>query len=306
MKTGAIHHFIRKFTRRAPYIEFSNKLVGQRLILDDVNQVLGWLFLDKKEPKWLVAEAEGPVPALELNVSTRLQRKLFYFPTAWGLHWLNAPLGQYMKQVLKPGDKFFDVGANLGIYSFLAASLVGPNGAIVSFEPESDIFESLQRSVKRNDFKQIRCIQVALSEANTESTLFVSWHGGANSLVPEKGRYRDEMKVIARRLDDFADEAGIDVSRVALMKIDVEGAEASTVRGMLKTLERAGYPRLWIEVRGPKGSTRAPNTFAGVHEALAGLGYRPHRFREGRVEAAAPETVIGREDILFLHPAGPA
>jgi len=124
--------------------------------------------------------------------------------------------------------------------------------------------------------------------------------------VPEKGRYRDEMQVVLRRLDDFADEAGIDVSRIALMKIDVEGAEVSTVRGMLKTLERAGFPRLWVEVRGPKGSTRAPNTFAGVHEALSGIGYRPHRVRDGHVELAAPESVIGREDILFLHPRGPA
>ncbi|MGC4087481.1 MAG: hypothetical protein QM756_06245 [Polyangiaceae bacterium] len=96
--------------------------MGNRLILDDVNQFLGWFFLDKKEPKWLIGEAVGDVPALELNVSTRLQRKLFYFPTAWGLHWLNAPLGQFMRQVLKPGDTFFDVGANFGIYSFLAAT----------------------------------------------------------------------------------------------------------------------------------------------------------------------------------------
>jgi FkbM family methyltransferase len=306
MKDGAVHHFIRRFTCHAPYIDLSNRVLGNRLILDDVNQLLGWLFLDKKEPKWLVADAVGPVPALELNVSSRLQRKLFFFPTAWGLHWLNAPLGQYMKGVLKPGDKFFDIGANLGIYSFLAARLVGATGSVVSFEPEADIFESLQRSVNRNEFLQIRCIQVALSDENTESTLFVSWHGGANSLVPEKGRYRDSMKVLARRLDDFADEAHIDVTGVALMKIDVEGHEAATVRGMLGTLRRAGYPRLWIEVRGPNGSVRAPNTFASVHEALSGIGYVPHRFSDGDVTQAAPESVLGREDILFLHPDGPA
>ncbi|MGC4087482.1 MAG: FkbM family methyltransferase [Polyangiaceae bacterium] len=183
--------------------------------------------------------------------------------------------------------------------------MVGENGSVVSFEPEADIYESFQRSMKRNDFKQIRCIQVALSDTNKQSKLFVSWHGGANSLVPEQGRYRDEMDVALRRLDDFADEAGLNVSRIALMKIDVEGAEVATVRGMLGTLQRAGYPRLWIEVRGPKGSTRAPNTFAGVHEALLGIGYKPHRFRAGQLEPAAPESVIGREDIVFVHPNGP-
>lgn len=303
MKKLDVHHVIRKATRHAPYIDLSNRLLGYRLILDDVNQFLGWLFLDRKEPHWLVGDAVGPVPALVLNVHSRLQRKFFYFPSAWGVRLLDAPLGQYMREVLKPGDAFLDIGANLGIYSFLAARLVGPSGSVVAFEPEAEIFESLHRSVELNGFKQIRCEPFALSDTNTQSTLYVSWHGGANSLVPEKGRYRDEMQVVVRRLDDLVDEGKLDVSKVALMKIDVEGHESATVRGMLKTLERAGYPRLWIEVRGPQGSVRAPNTFQSVNETLSAIGYRPHRYSAGKVEPAAPESVLEREDILFLNPA---
>ena len=61
------------------------------------------------------------------------------------------------------------------------------------------------------------------------------------------------------------------------MKIDVEGEEPRTVAGMQKTLRRAGLPPIWCEVRGPRGSTRAPNTYLPVKAQLVALGYRPYQ-----------------------------
>jgi hypothetical protein len=112
------------------------------------------------------------------------------------------------------------------------------------------------------------------------------------------------MIVQARRLDDCIGELDVDPRTIKLMKIDVEGAEARTVAGMLAALDAAGCPALWIEVRGPQGSTRAPDTYARVHELLAPLGYVPHRWRDGATVAlGAHDRVEFREDILFLHPA---
>lgn len=301
MQRAAIHRFIRAVTRHAPYIEVPTGIFGRRVVLDDLNILLGRLFFDSPEPLWLVSEPVGPTPALALNVSMRLQRKMFYFPVAWGRHWLEGPLAKYMKQALEPGSIFVDIGANLGIYSLYAAQLVGREGAVVAFEPEADIFESLERSVRLNGFDQIRCERVALSDRNTEGTLFVSFHGGANSLVTDPGRYKGAMPVDVRRLDDHVGSLGIDVKRIALMKIDVEGEEPRTVAGMLRTLDAASFPPLWVEVRGPRGSTRAPDTFAAVDGQLAALGYRPHRWRMGGARPVTRDDVMGREDILFLR-----
>ena len=69
-----------------------------------------------------------------------------------------------------------------------------------------------------------------------------------------------------------------------------------------RAFDRAGLPPLWIEVRGPKGSVRAPNTFARVLELLEPLGYAPHRWRNGEVRPVHPAEVVGREDILFRVP----
>ena len=45
----------------------------------------------------------------------------------------------FMKDYLRPGDNFIDGGANIGLYTILAASLVGNNGKVVAFEPSPEI-----------------------------------------------------------------------------------------------------------------------------------------------------------------------
>ncbi len=57
-----------------------------------------------------------------------------------------------MLSVLRPGDAVIDVGANLGWYTVTLAQAVGPNGHVFAFEPRSDIFAQLERSVQENGF----------------------------------------------------------------------------------------------------------------------------------------------------------
>ncbi len=291
-----VHTVIRSLTKYLPYME-----VGGRILNDDLNIVLGRLFFDKEEPHWMVSDAEKGLPALELNVSTRLQRKLFYFHRAWGRHWLNGPLARLMKSTLVPGETFVDIGANLGIYSMHAAGLVGSEGCVIAFEPDPEIFESLRRSSALNGPASIRCENLALSDRTSTCTFYRSWHGGANSLVPQDGRYKGSIEVPVETFDEYVARTGTDVSRVRLMKIDVEGEEARTVAGMIGVLRKAAWPDLWIEVRGPKGSTRAPDTFAGVLQTLAPLGYGAFRWLDGRMEPVSKADVVYREDILFSH-----
>ena len=130
--------------------------------------------------------------------------------------------------------------------------------------------------------------------------------GRASSLVPEipsrEGRYSSTVEVEVTSLDAYLEGAAFEPKRIALIKIDVEGEEERTVGGMLQTLRSAGFPLVWCEVRGPRGSTRAPNTFAGVSRRLGELGYSAFRWRDGP-QPVVPASVLNREDILFCHPA---
>jgi hypothetical protein len=90
------------------------------------------------------------------------------------------------------------------------------------------------------------------------------------------------------------------VARHTLVKVDVEGEEVRTIAGMLGTLEAAGYPSIWCEVRGPHGSTRAPDTYPAVNATLSQLGYRPYWWSaDGTKRGVEQNSVTGRTDVLF-------
>ena len=261
---------------------------------------------DGKPPNWLVSEGVDDYPAMELNVSSPFQRRMFYFPRAYWERLMGLPFGQFMASTLKEGQVFLDIGSNIGFYTLFASKRVGPSGRVLAFEPDPMTFESLQRSVKKNGFDWARCVNVALSDREGEMPFYTVSDVSAHSLVPEIAsrakRYSGKVPVRVTRLDDLAREGVLDVPRIDLIKIDVEGEEPRTVAGMLGTLEKFGHPMLWAEVRGPKGSTRAPNTYPAVAAELAKLGYRPLQWKKGVLHQVSEGDIMGREDVLFRYP----
>lgn len=284
---------VRELTRHVPFRAFATMFTV----------ALTKLGRDGRSPKWLVSEGVGAYPKMELNVSSPFQRRMFYFPRAYWERLMGLPFGQYAASALGEGQVFLDIGANIGFYTLFAAQRVGPKGRVFAFEPDPMTFESLERSVALNGFRWARCVNVALSNRSGEIPFHTVSDGSAHSLVPEiesrAHRYSGKVSVRVTRLDDLNREGLLDTQRIDLLKIDVEGEEERTVGGMLETLERFSYPRVWAEVRGPRGSTRAPNTYPGVERQLMGLGYEPFQWKRGELKRVATTDVKGREDVLF-------
>jgi FkbM family methyltransferase len=251
---------------------------------------------------WVVSPALGLCPELELDLSSHWHRELYLFPRTYGRFYLRRQLAAYLPTVLREGSVFFDVGANVGIFTQCAAKLVGSTGRVIAFEPEPTTFASLSRSVRRNGLSNVTCVQAAASDHAGSATFHRASDGTANSLVGEAGhrarRYVEEMTVPVVTLDGYVAETKLDAARIALVKVDVEGEEPRTVAGMRDTLA-AGRPAIWCEVRGPRGSTRAPGTVTAVAALLADLGYQPNRWN-GAPTPVDVKDVLGREDILFL------
>ena len=210
-----------------------------------------------------------------------------------------------MRQELDPGRAFIDIGAHLGFFAFYAARLLGREGAVAAFEPDPDTYAALSRSARLQEGSSVACFNIAVSDAKRTAEFYRAWKPASSSLVSEgKGRhqrYRDSVQVDCGRLDDCLAELNFDVDRLQLVKCDVEGHEVEALSGMLGTLEAAAYPPLWIEVRGPDASRRAPNTYPTVRRLLSELGYRPYFWREGKEIPVADGDVRGREDVLFRH-----
>ncbi len=255
------------------------------------------------EANWLLAPGRGAWPTMVLNTSTNLQRKFFYFPKVYGRFYGQGAFAPYVASKLTPGARFLDIGANVGFFSLMAARLVGPQGHVYAFEPEPDICEALKRSGQANELANLDVFQLALSNRTDELTFYRAKDGTASSLVPEapgrEGRYERTLTTPVTTLDDLVAAGKIDVTGVALVKVDVEGEEARTIGGMLKSLAAAGYPSIWCEVRGPKGSSRAPSTFVPVRDQLATLGYQPFRWEDGQRHPVVEHEVVRRTDILF-------
>jgi FkbM family methyltransferase len=270
------------------------------------NVVLSSMGKDGGAPDWRVSDGVGDYPAMELNVASPFQRRMFYFPRAYWERLMGLPFGRYLASTLEEGQVFLDIGANIGFYSLFAARKVGPSGRVFSFEPDPMTFESLDRSVRRNGFGWVTRLNMALSDREGEMPFFTVSDGSAHSLVPEierrADRYSGQVPVRVTRLDDLTREGTLDVPRIDLVKIDVEGEEPRTVAGMKATLEKFAFPRVWAEVRGPRGSTRAPNTYPAVAGHLRELGYVPLNWKKGVLRPVRDADVQGREDVLFRRP----
>lgn len=144
-----------------------------------------------------------------------------------------------LRESLRSGDVVLDIGANIGIFTLLAASRVGPQGRVIAIEPIARNRQLIARAAQFNGFAQIELIAGAASDRPGTIQLCTHPHT-SNSATPAAAgeRLRDALgtlvSVPALRLDERC--AGLD--RLDLLKIDIEGMEPLALRGLERTIER--------------------------------------------------------------------
>jgi FkbM family methyltransferase len=204
--------------------------------------------------------------------------------------------------LLRPGDTFLDVGANVGFLTLLGAGRVGSSGRVIGVEPYPPTFQLLQKNVLSNKLGFVEIHQIALSSEAGTLRLWVpaqTEHREFNISVVQ-GENTTPVDVPAGTLDErLADwKAG----PIQLMKIDVEGAEPRVFKGGAGAL-RAGVVRhLLCEING-KYLVRQGTSPMGLIDQLQELGFRFGKLAQGRVvPTAAPKLEASDEiDGLFIH-----
>lgn len=148
------------------------------------------------------------------------------------------PMQQVVVGCLSPGDTFYDVGANIGFFSLLAARRVGEQGRVYAFEPVPENANAIARSARLNNFDTIEVFSKAVGAANGRCELMLAHHIGgavlASAGVPPDMRGHVEVSVTT--LDDVIAERPL--RPPSLVKIDVEGAEIDVLNGMQATLRK--------------------------------------------------------------------
>ena len=152
------------------------------------------------------------------------------------------------RQILKPGMTVVDVGANIGYYSLLACSLVGPKGKVISVEPHPVNFATLSENLKSNDLLSIATpVAYALGDEPGQGSIrFPKFQGLNNRTATMIGEDKiDGIAVQVKTIDECVKEWGI--STIDLLKIDVDGFETKILNGAKETLKRGVVKNVIIE-----------------------------------------------------------
>ncbi len=150
---------------------------------------------------------------------------------------------QAIAEHLQPGGVFFDIGAHRGYFSLLAASLVGAQGHVYSFEPLPTNASDIERVMALNQVFHDTVIGKAVSRSAGTASL---WIGDGNAYRPSlfrwKGGRQHQVETIS--LDTF-----IRTHRVPhVIKVDVEGAEAMVLEGATELLASEACVTWIIEI----------------------------------------------------------
>lgn len=166
---------------------------------------------------------------------------------------------------LRPGATVVDVGANIGFYALTSAARIGPGGHVFAFEPAGSSCELLRRSARYNAFENIEVFECAVSDVEGIVGFGMDDSNGRIS-HEEVGTAPLHVRSV------MLDRTLAHVTRVDVMKIDVEGAEARVLRGARGLINRC-RPVVFSECC-PYGlrlaSATEPDTFL---EELRSLGY---------------------------------
>lgn len=139
------------------------------------------------------------------------------------------------EQAIKPGAFVFDVGSNIGCHTMAFSSIVGKDGMVFAFEPQSVVFQTLCANISMNSRTNVECFQFIVSNRTGFGTLpQIDYSVPANYGCVRADEFDEGNKVQQISIDDYF----YDISHIDFMKIDVEGMEKNVLIGAHKTIEK--------------------------------------------------------------------
>jgi len=165
---------------------------------------------------------------------------------------------------------FIDLGANVGLYTALAAAIVGPTGKVFAFEPDKENFGFLEKTVARNGFLNTECYQVAISDRNGEGKLYHSEENLGDHRIYDSEDGRGSTSIELTTLDHFV--LTHNIARVDFIKMDIQGAEELAMRGMENVLKNNPHLQIFSEFW-PLGISRTGGSPVAFLTALKRHGF---------------------------------
>jgi FkbM family methyltransferase len=229
MEMNASAHSIEPLETRQPRLLWAHKAAIRAIAkLPQFNNYMPFRAYDKLlrlyNEEYMGRTYFGAV--MRCNLSDLIQNYVFHFGI-W-----EPEISHLMSRLLKPGDVFVDIGANVGYDSLLGSSLLGPQGQVIAIEASPTTFAKLKENIALNKSTSIRAVNVAVSDhAGTLDLFDISErNSGAATTVAGRGS-KLVASVEALPLSQILTPT--EISSVRLIKIDVEGAEPIILNNIL-------------------------------------------------------------------------
>lgn len=205
--------------------------------------------------------------------------------------WYEPDETAWYDEFVRHGDLVVECGANIGVFTLQLARLVGPEGRVISYEPDPSLRRILERNVSVNGYGNVLVRPFAVADEPGEMSFYRAPKNQGDNRLFSHGPGDESFPVQVVRMDDDLPDDG---RRIDLLKIDIQGAEPLALRGLGHTLHSLPPRRLLMEfwphgIIGMGGDPRA------LIQWLRELGYSITELVSGRefdLEQALREMTV--------------
>jgi FkbM family methyltransferase len=247
-------------------------------------------------------------PQIFGTTSDLIQRYIYLFG-AW-----EPNLSEFLTERLRPGDVFVDVGANIGYFTLLASRVVGPTGSVVACEASPDAARQLRRNLQLNGFSNVRVVAVAVHRDERDLVLHAGSPGNSGTATTTTALPGSTGRSILVRAQPLAKILKPEeLSRLRVIKIDIEGGEFDALHGLLPVLPEVRTEFDVVMEVTPHLLEAAGHSPADVHDTMARHGFGavrllPNRYDvESYLQPAIPPVPYrrdadhGQADLVFTR-----
>jgi FkbM family methyltransferase len=241
---------------------------------------------------------------LFLNLQTWPERRTYFSGD-----YFQQELEMLLEALLRPGDQFLDIGANIGMISLLASPLIGRQGVGFSFEPNPVIFAKLARHFEANKVTNLEAVPFALADRESVARLTIPDRNSGCGSLAEGSESGEAARVFeVKTVPGHRYLERLDSSRPTVVKIDVEGYEVKVLRGIEEILDWPDVAFI-IEINEPM-LEKAGDSSGTIFDLFADRGYRPCLFSVQRGRMSKKLSISKADqvdqddwcDVLFMNP----
>jgi FkbM family methyltransferase len=164
-----------------------------------------------------------------------------------------------LRDLVKPGDVVYDIGAHVGYFTIIFSKLVGPKGRVIAFEPFKENVDWIKRHADLNRMTNIEVVQAGIGGQTGDVSFAKGWHSATGGMTAE-----GDQKFKVLKLTDFIELRTAPIPQ--LIKFDIEGAEQDAIPAAINFLVKSRV-RLLI-------STHSDTITKNLGQLLASHGYR--------------------------------